>query len=105
MIRAGLAHLQLTVRLMREPRVPWLTKALPVLALLYVLSPLDFIPDVVPIIGELDDLGIMAIAVIMFVRLCPAPAVEFHRRALAEGRRYSRMGPADDFIDAEWRRG
>jgi len=88
----------------REPRVPLLTKALPLGAALYVVSPLDLIPDVVPVLGELDDLSLIVIAVMFFLRLCPAAAIAFHRTAIAQGRRYSPMPPTADFIDAEWRR-
>jgi len=105
LIRVFLGQLRLAFRLIREPRVPWLAKALPALAVLYVLSPLDFIPDVLPLIGQLDDLGIVVIAVELFIRFSPAPAVEFHRTAIAAGRRYAPMTAADDFIDAQWRHG
>ena len=103
-LRTLLAQARLAVRLVREPRVPWLVKTVPALALLYVLSPFDFVPDVLPVVGELDDLAVLVIAVELFVRICPAPAVEFHRTAIAGGRRFSRMNPSNDFIDAEWRR-
>jgi uncharacterized membrane protein YkvA (DUF1232 family) len=104
LLRTLLGHLRLAARLVREPRVPLLTKALPFLAAVYVASPLDFIPDVLPVLGQVDDLGIILVALEGFVRLCPAGAVAFHRAAIEQGGRYSPMRPADDFIDAEWRR-
>lgn len=45
----------------RYPNTPWMTIATIVLILLYVLNPLDFIPDFIPFIGYLDDLVIMTI--------------------------------------------
>jgi uncharacterized membrane protein YkvA (DUF1232 family) len=89
---------------MREPRVPWLIKALPLFATLYLILPLDFLPDVIPLLGQLDDLGIMLVALQVFLRLCPAGATAFHRSAIAHGRRFAPMAPTDDFIDTEWRR-
>ena len=98
------SHMRLGFRLVREPRVPVLTKALPLLAALYVISPFDFLPDVLPVLGQFDDLGISLIALELFLRLCPRAAVAFHSAAIAQSRRYSPMSSADDFIDAEWHR-
>jgi uncharacterized membrane protein YkvA (DUF1232 family) len=104
LLRTLLAHLRLSVRLIREPRVPLLIKAVPLLAVVYVVSPLDFLPDVLPVLGQLDDLGVMLIALETFLRLCPSAAVGFHQAAVAASRRYSAMPPTDDVIDVEWRR-
>jgi uncharacterized membrane protein YkvA (DUF1232 family) len=106
MMRALAANARLAVRLMREPQVPALLKALPVLGVAYVISPLDFVPDVIPILGQLDDIGILTLAVEAFLKLTPSDAVAFHRSAIAQRRRYApmaRTGPGD-YIDAEWRR-
>ncbi len=43
----------------RYKSLPWWCIALPVLAALYVVSPLDFMPDVIPVLGQLDDAGII----------------------------------------------
>lgn len=104
LLRTLFAQLRLAVRLLREPSVPIVTKAIPVLAALYVVSPLDFIPDVLPLVGEIDDLAIAAAGVALFLRLCPPAARAFHQEALAGGRPYSPMTPRGDVIDAEWRR-
>lgn len=98
------SHLRLAMRLIREPRVPWLTKALPLLALLYLISPLDLVPDVVPLLGQIDDATVVLVVLESFLRLAPAGAVAFHRAAMEEHRPYAPMSPTDDFIDAEWRR-
>jgi uncharacterized membrane protein YkvA (DUF1232 family) len=97
-------HVRLAVRLVREPRVPVLTKTLPLAAALYVVLPVDVVPDVLPVLGQLDDLGVALAAAEAFIRLCPQAATAFHREAIARGRRFSRMPAADDFIDASWRR-
>ena len=104
LLRSLVSHVGLTVRLLREPRVPRLPKALPVLALLYVISPLDFVPDFLPLLGQLDDLGVILLALEAFTRLCPAEAVEFHRTAMAQGRQYDPMPSTASVIDVEFRR-
>ena len=104
LLRTLLTQTRLAIRLVRDPGVPLLTKALPLLAALYLFSPVDLVPDVLPVLGQLDDLGVVLIALEVFLRLCPAGAVAFHRAAIAEGRGYAPMSPAADFIDAEWRR-
>jgi uncharacterized membrane protein YkvA (DUF1232 family) len=95
---------RLAVRLLREPCVGMLVKVIPVLAAAYVISPLDFVPDVIPVLGQLDDLGILIISVEAFLKLCPAAAVDFHRAAIDAGRGYSPMPATGRIIDAEWRR-
>jgi uncharacterized membrane protein YkvA (DUF1232 family) len=103
-LRALLSQVRLASRLLREPRVPLLTKAVPLLAALYLISPIDFIPDILLFLGQFDDLGIALVALAAFRRLCPKDAVAFHGGAIAEGRRYAPMSRAGEVIDAEWRR-
>ena len=105
LFRTLVSHVGLTMRLLREPAVPVLTKVLPFLALLYVISPLDFVPDFLPVLGQLDDLGVIVIVLEGFLKLCPGRAVDFHRAELAQGRKYSQMPLAGEIIDAEFRRG
>ena len=104
LVGALFAELRLAWRLLREPRVSLFAKAVPLLAVLYVLSPLDFIPDVLPVVGQLDDLGILVLSVKLFLRLCPPSATSFHGDAIASGRRFTPMSPADVVIDASYRR-
>ena len=104
LLRVLFLQARLVGRLLREPRVPILAKAVPLLAGLYLVSPLDVVPDVFPLLGQMDDLTLVLVALAAFLRLCPPAAVAFHRRAIAEGRRYGPMSPTDDVIDARWRR-
>jgi uncharacterized membrane protein YkvA (DUF1232 family) len=97
-------EVRLVARLMREPRVPLFAKALPGLAMLYVLSPLDVIPDVLPLLGQIDDLGILILSMKLFLRLCPSDVAAFHTAAMTSGRRFTPMAPADIVIDASYRR-
>lgn len=95
-------HLRLAVRLVREPRVPMLIKTLPALAALYVVMPADLVPDVLPGLGQLDDIGVVLAVVETFIRLCPSSATAFHRAAIGARRRYSPMPVDGDVIDATW---
>ena len=99
-----ISRLRLASRLLREPRVQGLAKALPALAAIYLVWPLDVIPDICPWLGQLDDLGIVLMTVEGFLRICPPAAVEFHRSAIAGGRGYTPMPARADVIDAEFRR-
>jgi uncharacterized membrane protein YkvA (DUF1232 family) len=95
---------RLAIRLMREPRVSTWTKAMLVGAGLYLVSPLDFVPDVLPVLGQVDDLAIVLVALRTFIGLCPESAVTHHRAALERRQPYSPMTASDVVIDAEWRR-
>lgn len=105
LLRMLFSQVRLAGRLLREPRVSLRVKAAPLLAALYLVSPLDVLPDFLPVLGQVDDLTLILVALAAFLRLCPAAAVAFHRAAIAEGKPYMPMSPTDDVIDAEWRRG
>jgi len=55
----------------RDPRVPWYAKALAGLVAAYALSPIDLIPDFIPILGYLDDLILVPLGVYLALRLIP----------------------------------
>ena len=62
-------------RLFRDRRVSMLPKALLTMTLLYFVWPFDVIPDYLPLIGEIDDVGIVLFGLWLFVRLCPPEVV------------------------------
>ncbi len=74
-------------RLFRDSRVSVLAKAVLVLTLAYVIWPVDFIPDVVPVLGEVDDLGIALGGLWLFIRLCPPDVVRERVREISTGAR------------------
>ena len=78
----------------RDPRVPWYAKALAVAVAAYALSPIDLIPDFIPVIGYLDDLFIVPLGIWLVVRLIPDEVmVECRARANEAGQRpVSRTG-------------
>jgi len=59
-----------------DPRVPWYVKVLIVLLLGYFISPIDLIPDFIPIIGYLDDLIIISLTIYLIVKLMPSEVYE-----------------------------
>jgi uncharacterized membrane protein YkvA (DUF1232 family) len=66
----------------RDPRVPWYAKALAALIVGYALSPIDLIPDFIPVVGYLDDLVLIPLGVMAVRALIPEPVlVECRERA------------------------
>lgn len=60
---------------MRDPRVPWYARALAVCVVAYAFSPLDLIPDFIPVLGFLDDLILVPLGVALVRRLIPPPVL------------------------------
>ena len=55
----------------RDPRVPWYAKAVALAVAAYALSPIDLIPDFIPILGYLDDIILVPLGILLAVRLIP----------------------------------
>jgi len=87
MLRAIIDQVLLTWRLIRDPRVPLWTKAIPFLGLAYVISPIDIIPDIIIGLGQLDDLGIILGSMRLFESVAPGYVVDEHRQAIARRHR------------------
>jgi len=66
----------------RDPRVPWYAKALAIAVAAYALSPIDLIPDFVPVLGYVDDLIIVPAGIALVIRLIP-PEIMAQHRAMA----------------------
>jgi uncharacterized membrane protein YkvA (DUF1232 family) len=56
----------------RDPRTPWLARLLALGIAAYALSPIDLIPDFIPVLGYLDDLVIVPLGLMLVLRLVPA---------------------------------
>ena len=76
----------------RDPRVPWYAKAVALAVAGYALSPIDLIPDFIPVLGHLDDLVIVPLGIVLAVKLVPPALMTEFRLAAerAEGTRASR---------------
>lgn len=64
----------------RDPRTPWYARAVAVGVVAYVVSPIDLIPDFIPVVGWLDDLVIVPLGLKLVQRLIPAEVMAEHRR-------------------------
>lgn len=69
---------RLVYRLVRDPDVPIYLKLLPFFSLAYLIFPFDLIPDMAPIIGQVDDLAIMVAFSKIFIELSPQNIVKAH---------------------------
>jgi uncharacterized membrane protein YkvA (DUF1232 family) len=79
----------------RDPRVPWYAKAVAACVAAYALSPIDLIPDFIPVLGYLDDVIIVPLGIWLAVRLIPADVyAELRDKAgKAAARPTGRVGP------------
>ena len=68
---------------LRDPRVPWAAKALAGLVVAYAVSPIDLIPDFVPVLGYLDDVILLPLGILLVVALIPRPVMDDLRRQAA----------------------
>ncbi|RAH98180.1 hypothetical protein DLJ53_26035 [Acuticoccus sediminis] len=68
----------------RDRRTPWYAKALALAVVAYAVSPIDLIPDAIPVLGYLDDLVIVPLGILLTVRLIPAPLMAEFRRMASE---------------------
>ena len=79
----------------RDPRTPWSARIVAGLSAAYALSPIDLIPDVIPVLGLLDDLLIVPLGIWLALRLIPAELMAEMRETAADaGRPTSRAGLA-----------
>ncbi|MDP2411061.1 MAG: YkvA family protein [Pseudolabrys sp.] len=65
----------------RDPRTPWYAKALALCVAGYALSPIDLIPDFIPILGYLDDVILLPLGIWAVVKLIPPGIMAEHRAA------------------------
>ncbi|MDE3183153.1 MAG: DUF1232 domain-containing protein [Bacteroidota bacterium] len=68
----------------KDPRTPWQAKVMIILTLCYLLSPIDLIPDFIPVLGYLDDLIIVPLLITLSIKLIPDKVMEESRIKAAE---------------------
>jgi uncharacterized membrane protein YkvA (DUF1232 family) len=73
----------------RDPRLPWYARLAALGVVAYAFSPIDLIPDPIPILGYLDDLILIPLGVMLAIKLIPPPI-------LAECRQKARTMPTQD---------
>lgn len=91
---------------MRDGRVnPFLRFGIPILALIYVLFPIDVIPDMIPGLGQIDDLGIVILLFQMLVKLASPDIVGDYRSDVGQtqdGASRAQHKDDDDVVDADY---
>ena len=79
---------KLIYRLFKDPRVPIYLKIILSLALIYVVSPLDLIPDFLfPVFGQIDDIVILYLASKYFLKKCPKHILDEHVKRIEMGKK------------------
>jgi uncharacterized membrane protein YkvA (DUF1232 family) len=86
----------------RDPRVPWYAKAVALCVAGYALSPIDLIPDFIPILGYLDDLIIVPLGILLVVRLIPSEILAEYRVIAAASAERPTSRSAAAIIIAIW---
>ena len=80
----------------RNPRAPWYARLFLVLVLAYAFSPIDLIPDFIPVLGYLDDALLLPLCIWLALRIIPEPVLADAQREaaarIAVGRPVSRVG-------------
>jgi uncharacterized membrane protein YkvA (DUF1232 family) len=67
-----------------DPRTPWLAKIVALATVAYALSPIDLIPDPIPVLGYLDDLVIVPAGIALAIKLIPPEVLADSREAAAD---------------------
>lgn len=82
----------------RDPRVPWYARLLAACVVGYAFSPIDLIPDFIPVLGYLDDLILVPLGIALALRMIPPPVLaecrEGARAAMAQGKPINRVAAA-----------
>ena len=75
-----ISSIRLVWKLLTDSRVPfWIRIALP-LALIYVISPIDILPDFIPVIGRVDDIIAIVAGIMILLKLAPKKVVNQHKK-------------------------
>ena len=94
--------LRLSWALLLDNRVPILLKLIPVAAFAFLVSPLDLAVILIPVIGQLADIAVVLLAIILFNELAPADVVDEHLPHLRTGRVYKvKRDEEGTFVDVK----
>lgn len=86
---------------LKRKETPWYAKAVAALIMVYALSPVDLIPDFIPVLGYLDDLIVLPALIVLFVRLIPSGVMDECRAEAAaqfDGKKPKRWYYAIPFV-------
>jgi uncharacterized membrane protein YkvA (DUF1232 family) len=97
-VRDFLMRVKLIWALMKDGRVSPFLKAIPIIGVLYLIMPIDFVSELaLPLVGELDDAAVLWLTSYVFLELCPPDIIMQHVKALMP----AAAGQGDDVVDAE----
>ncbi|PRY16473.1 uncharacterized membrane protein YkvA (DUF1232 family) [Pontibacter ummariensis] len=68
----------------KDPRVPFAAKVVIVITVAYAFSPIDLIPDFIPLLGYLDDLVLLPLGIWLSLKLIPEPVLRLYRQKARE---------------------
>lgn len=68
----------------RDPRTPWYAKALALVVVAYAMSPVDLIPDFIPVLGVVDDLILLPLGIALVLHFIPPAVMAEHRARKAD---------------------
>lgn len=86
-LRALLRDLNALQIAYQDPRTPWVAKAVALAVIAYAVSPIDLIPDFIPVLGHLDDLVLLPLGILLARRLIPAHVMADARIAADQAHR------------------
>jgi uncharacterized membrane protein YkvA (DUF1232 family) len=86
----------------RDPRTPLVAKVLAVAVVAYALSPIDLIPDMIPVLGQLDDLVLVPLGLWLALRFIPPEVIAEHRARAATMQRLPRSRTAGVVVVVIW---
>lgn len=98
-VRDFLMRVKLIWALMKDARVSPFLKAIPIVGVLYLIMPIDFVSELaLPLVGELDDAAVLWLTSYIFLELCPPEIILQHVKALTPTPTGSQT---EDVVDAE----
>ena len=104
-LKAHAARLKLEARALylaaRDPRTPWYARWLVAAVVAYALSPVDLIPDFIPVLGYLDDLILVPLGLLLAIRLTPEIVLIECRERATRCQRERRCRPCNDLQGTE----
>lgn len=82
MIRNFIIQVRLTWKLLRDSRVPLWVKGTFLASVAYIVMPIDVVPDAIPLLGQIDDLGVLVIGMKLLMDMSPADVVAEHMESI-----------------------
>ena len=92
-------QIRLVYYLLRDPDVPFYLKFLPFRSIIYLLWPIDLVTDIVPVMGQLDDMAILLAGFKVFIELAPPAVTARHLNAIRAKDGYAPLGAGQDYDD------